>query len=204
MTFRVYAGVSGSRTQSWHSDCGTAGTPMAIDIGASAGSTVRFSIHNDGSNPLSFRYRVDCSSFPTGTPSSVMVEVDTGADEYLFRYTHLNVASDIPSAGGSWSSWTVVLAGQTRGKILGTLSSASAKAGIPGYSNGDCGQAGGTTDVGGLCSSGPHLHQGASNGNYDGCLSARDDRTCGYTRGIEPERGSIPQQVSSATVVYSA
>lgn len=203
MTFRVYAGVSGRKTQSWHRDCGASGTEMAIDIGASVGTQIRFTVHNDGSTPIVFRYRVDCTTFMTPTPSSVMVEVDVGADEYLFRYTHLDVASDIPGPDGPWSRWTAVQPGRTLGKILGTISPVSAKGGVPGYANGECGQPGGTTDVGGLCSSGPHLHQAASNGRYDGCLSARDDGECGFTRGMQPTRQSIPSYVSVGTVVYS-
>ena len=204
MAFRVYAGASGQKTQSWHRDCGANGTEMAIDVGASVGTSVRFTVHNDGTTPIVFRYRVDCTTFPRGIPSSVMVEVDVGADEYLFRYTHLDVASDIPRAGGPWSDWTAVQPGRTAGKVLGTICAVSAKDNTPGWANGECGQSGGTTDVGGLCSSGPHLHQAASNGQRDGCLSARDDGDCGYTRGLQPTRGSIPSYVSTGTVMYSA
>ena len=118
MAFRVYAGASGQKTQSWHRDCGANGTEMAIDVGASVGTSVRFTVHNDGTTPIVFRYRVDCTTFPRGIPSSVMVEGDVGADEYLFRYTHLDVASDIPRAGGPWSDWTAVQPGRTAGKVL--------------------------------------------------------------------------------------
>ena len=168
---------------------------MAIDVAAAVGTSVRFTIHNDGSLPLTFRYRVDHTTFPTGTDSSVMVEVDVGAQEYLFRYLHMNVASDIPSPSEGWSRWTAIQPGHTGSKILGTISAVTAKEGYPGWRNGECHQAGGTTDIGGICASGPHLHQAASNGMYDGCLGGR---------GLQPGRATLQpgQEISTGLVIY--
>ena len=209
MVFRVYAGATGQITRGWHADCGsTPGTPMAVDIGANVGAPVRFAVHNDGGFPLQYRYRVDCTSFPSGAPSSVMVLVQCTAGEFLFRYTHIDVAGGIPPAtanrAGPWSGATAVSPGRTRSLHLGTLCAVTAKSGISGWSNGDCGQSGGTSDVGGLCSSGPHLHQAASNGRLNGCLSANDSGQPGHLRGLAPRQGTFSQgnRVGRANIIF--
>ena len=198
MTFRVYAGATGDLTQGWHVDCGVDRSPsqaMSIDIGAAVGDTVRFQIYNDGSTPITYRYRVDNAGFPRGVSSSVMVEVDSGPTNYVFRYTHLNVSSDVTTA---WSANTAVQPGQTSGKIVGTISDTFSDSAYRGYAVVDkqetCKKLGGTTDVGGLCSSGPHLHQAASDGYSDPCLAP----------GAAPNKGSIPSTLNSGTVVFSA
>lgn len=65
----------------------------------------------------------------------------------------------------------------------------------------DCNAA--STDVGGLCSSDPDLHQAASNGSYDGCLSADADGNCGHTRGNKPNKPSEPPtQITTGLVLF--
>jgi len=198
MVFRVYAGVSGTLSQSWHVDCGRTRSPsqaMSIDIEAPPGTIVRFRIYNDGSIPITYRYRVDYTYFPRGTDSSVMVEVDSGPTNYVFRYTHLNVDSSIPS--GTWSAYADVQPGQSSGRILGTVSDIYSDPASVGYGvvNGIevCTKPGGTTDVGGLCSSDSHLHQAASDGYSDPCLAP----------GAAPNKGSIPTNVTGSTIVLS-
>lgn len=76
---------------------------MAIDIFANEGTTVQFAIVNNGVVPLTYRYCVDCTTFDTGTPSSVMVQESSYAGTYMFRYAHLNVSSGVPSRASGWT-----------------------------------------------------------------------------------------------------
>jgi len=216
VVFQVYAGISGTKgstypdTNGWHTDCGghdpSDPHPMSMDIFAPEGTTVRFSVHNNGSHPLTFRCRVDCTNFLTEVPSSVMVEVNAYNNVYLFRYAHINVAADIPGGGWSspWGAATSVLSGQTRSKILGTLCDATVKHDSNGNLIGNCSHTNNKTDIGGLCSSGPHLHQAASNGGYDGCISADANGNCGHTRGARPNRATVPSQISTGLVLFHA
>ncbi len=198
MVFQVYAGNAGSLGGAgWHADCEAVGTAMAVDIFANEGATVQFSIVNNGIVPLTYRYCVDCTDFKTGTPSSVMVQVSSSAGTYMFRYAHLDVSSAVPSRASGWSASRTVQPGASGQQVLGTLSEVSVHYdddgnAIPGWANGSCGQSDGDTDIGGLCSSDPHLHQGASNGSWNGCLSADDDGTAFSRHMVRPCEAVFP------------
>lgn len=168
--FRVWGGnpVSSPVTGGWHSDCVSSGTQMALDIAASEGDKVRCRVTSPGAWGFTAQFRTDCTNFRTGTPSSVAVKITVlGVGTYVLRYTHLeNIQSWI---GTTWSAGFSVLAGGSLEIDLGGVAEVSQKKGIDGWDMGGCGQEGGTTDPGGLCSSGPHLHQAASNGSLNGC-----------------------------------
>ncbi len=225
MAFQVYAGCSGQRsgaypnTNGWHPDCKSTGSPMALDIFAPQNTSVDFLVRNDSNFYIVYRYRVDCTKFLTGTPSSVVVELTTTVGVYLFRYAHLNVASDIPPGGwdAPWSDRINVSAYQTSRKNLGTLSEASVHYDTEGEAisgwiqpegatSGYCSETvTGKTDIGGLCSSAPHLHQAASNNTYDGCISANASGHCGYTRGLRPGKLTRPPtNIYTSDVLFSA
>lgn len=148
-----------------------------------------FRVYGGISGQLRQLWHADCST------GSTPMAIDVGAQEYLFRYLHMNVASDIPSPSEGWSRWTAVQPGHTSSKILGTISAITAKKDYPGWRNGECHQDGGTTDIGGICTSGPHLHQAASNGMNDGCLGGR---------GLQPGRATLEsgQEISTGLVIY--
>ncbi len=221
MSFYFYAGLAGSRTQGWHRDCGSSGIQMAVDIGGAVGSAVSFRIRNNNATAaLSFQYKIDCTTFRTVTPSSVLVLVtdvpaeDEGeevANFYVFRYTHLNIDSSITH---SLSSPHYVQPGSTASQHLGTLSAVTLKSTPPIGTDQTweelCPNAipdlEGLTDVGGLCSTGSHLHQAASNGN-DSCLRIDANGQCYPANPLSlsvPARGSIPGTITINTAVFSA
>ncbi len=220
MSFYVYAGLAGGRSQDWHRDCGSSGVPMAVDISGAAGSAVSFRIRNNNPTaPLSFRYRIDCATYHTNTKSSVLVLVtDVPAEEegeevasfYAFRYTHLNIASNITEV---MSAASIVQPGSTGSLQLRTLSDATVKSGRPinVVAPKDtwaalCPDTNSKTDVGGLCSSGAHLHQAGSNGN-DPCLRIDQSGQCSDMHPISlsaPSRSNIPNAISANTIIFSA
>jgi hypothetical protein len=203
-SFAVYQGLAGQVTQGWHRDCGTAGTLSAVDIGGSAGDRVYFRIRNTGQTPITYRYRYDCAGYPTGTRSGMMFMIDSTAGTYIVRYLHLNLDSGVSS---SWSDPVSVSPGQARVRSVGTLSDVSSKTGIPGYDvdEDNCDLIGGLTDVGGICSSGPHLHQASSNGQLNQCLQANLQNNCSAgSRWSLPELlNPLPASVSTSTVLFS-
>lgn len=163
-----------------------------------------FRVLNDGSLPLTYRYRVDCSGYPTGTPSGAMVMIDYSGGAVIIRHLHLNLS---PSILRTWSNAVTAPAGQTRVGYVGSLSPVSVKANIPGYDHDrdECGAEGGTTDIGGICSSGPHLHQASSNGQVSDCLEASLQNDCQAQIAYDlPNRlNPIPASLTASTVLFS-
>ncbi|MDE2891477.1 MAG: hypothetical protein F4088_03455 [Chloroflexi bacterium] len=203
-SFVVYPGLAGRVSQGWHRDCGTGGTLSAVDIGGDVGDRVYFRVRNTGQTPITYRYRYDCAGYPTGTRSGMMFMIDSTAGTYIIRYLHLNLDSGVSS---SWSAAVSVPSGQTRIRSVGTLSAVSSKTGIKGYDTDEdnCDLMGGLTDVGGICSSGPHLHQASSNGQLNQCLQANLANNCssGSRWSLPDLRDPLPASVSTSTVLFS-
>lgn len=201
MVFRVYAGLADTSDGIWHRNSGVA-DDMGIDISGRVGAEVQFRILNDGELlPLTYRYRKDFTSYPSfpgQEPASVVVEVTSSAGTYAFRYTDIEINSGVPL--NTWSDDVVVHTGQISSTALGEICEVSRKDGVPGWlrregeRQGRCGRAQGTTDIGGLCSSGPHLHQAASNGETSGCFGDV------Y---LKPDKlETVPRQVTTNTALF--
>ena len=177
MVSQVYAPKSGqvspwatSRDRFYHIDCGSGSAPlMGLDIGGNVGDDVYFRVYNDGSFPLHYRYRRDCTGYPSfegWQQSSALVVVRTTAGAFGFRFTHIVIDSDITN---EWSTDIAVQTGNTASFRIGELCAVTVKEGVPGYANDECGQTPGSTDIGGLCSEAPHLHFASDNGNAKNC-----------------------------------
>ena len=168
------------------------------------GDQVYFRVRNTGGTPITYRYRYDCAGYPTGIRSGMMFMIDSTAGIYIIRYLHLNLDSGVTN---SWSAPISVPPGQTRVRSVGTLSAVSSKPGIAGYDvvNGDCDLLGGLTDVGGICSSGPHLHQASSNGQLNHCQQANLQNNCssGSIWSLPELLKPLPASVSTSTVLFS-
>lgn len=205
---------------------------MAVDISADAGTEVHFRIENRNQDVAQkVRYRYDCArSYVPRQVSTILVLVEdalgveaqsdkAGQDteeetllrHYVFRYVHVVPDSSVTQKM-STTHW--VSPGQPLEILLGTLSTASKKSLPPydppkGKSTWDllCPNTDGKTDVAGHCSSGPHLHQAASNGN-DPCLSIDIDGNCtteGQLQLTTPGRASVveKQGVTRTTRIFS-
>lgn len=171
---------------------------MGLDIGGSVGDPVWFRVYNDGSFPLHFRYRHDCTRYPEfegQRPSSAMVEVRTTAGSFGFRFTHIDIDSDVTS---TWSSEVPLQPGRTSSFRIGSLCAVTVKAGVPGYAGDECGQLPGTTDIGGLCSQSPHIHFASDNGVSKNCYC--DGPYAGPESATPP--GSGNWYVSTATALF--
>ena len=230
MSFVIYAGCAGRKTQDWHRDCGAAGTPMAVDIGVPAGTEVYFRIENRNQDVSQrVRYKYDCAwSYVPGQVSTLLVLVedafrdDRAVDlkrsdvdqslvrHYVFRY--VQVIPD-PSVTSSLSTISWVSPGQTREFLLGRLSTASLKDDPPVNPPGDdrtwlerCSGTAGRTDNAGHCSSGAHLHQAASNGN-DECLKIDINGHCNPSSPLTlttPGRTEVLPDVTATSAVLVA
>lgn len=204
MVFQVYAGLAGKVSQGWHSDCGTATPLTAVDIAGSTSDSVFFSIRNTGQLPITYRYRKDCSYYPTGIWTGVMFLIDSHEGTFVIRYLHVVLDSGFEH---QWSAPVTVPSGQTRLKYIGDLSPVSSKIGIKGWDNEeeDCELVGGLTDNGGICSSGPHLHQACSNGKENDCLEADLQNNCQakIIYDLPDLASSLPQYTSTSTVLFS-
>lgn len=203
-SFAVYAGLAGKVTQQWHADCSVGGTATSVDIAGGPSDSVFFHVRNTGQLPITYRYRYDCSGYPTGVRTGVMFLIDSTEGTFVIRYLHLSLGGGFSH---SWSSPVTVAPGQSRLKYLGDLSPVSSKQGITGWDNDkqSCTLVGGLTDVGGICSSGPHLHQASSNGQEDDCLEAdlMNNCTAKSIYDLPDLARSLPDYTTTSTVLYS-